>query len=88
MWLGALSWTKEASVRHNNDNAPNGISKRGVNIFVHNKWRLFIKNFGFFQNNIMVWVRLKNLPKGDIGLTNVYAPNNPWEHHTLWKEMF
>jgi hypothetical protein len=35
----------------------------------------------------MVWVRLNNLPKGDIGLTNVYAPNNPWEHYTLWNKM-
>ncbi len=56
MWLGALSQTKEAFVTYNNDNAPNGINKRGVSIFVHNKWNFFIKNFGFFQNNIMVWL--------------------------------
>jgi hypothetical protein len=87
MWLGALSWTKKISARHNNDNALNGIGKRGANIFVHNKWNFCIKKIGFFQNYRMVSVKLKNLPKRDIGLTNVYAPNNPWEHCTLWNKM-
>ncbi len=83
MWLGVVSQTKKTFVGYNNDNALNGIGKRGVSIFVHNKWNFFIKKFGFFQNNRKVWVKLKNLPKGDIGLTNVYAPNNPWKHCTL-----
>lgn len=57
MWLGALSWTKKNSTRHNNDNALNGIGKRGVSIFVYNKWNFFIKKIGFFQNYRMVLVK-------------------------------
>jgi hypothetical protein len=54
----------------------NGASREGVSIFVHNKWKNFIKDFGFLQDNQMVWVKVENLPRGDIGLTNVYAPND------------
>lgn len=38
MWLGTLSQTKKAFVGYNNDNAPNGIGKSGVSIFVHNNF--------------------------------------------------
>ncbi len=54
----------------------NGDGRKGVNIFVHNKWKNFIKDFGFFQNNWMVWVKMENLPREDIGLTYVYDPND------------
>jgi hypothetical protein len=87
MWLGALNYTKKAFVGYNNDNALMELVKEELALLFIINGIFFIKNFGFFQNNIMVWVRLKNLPKGDIGLTNVYDPNNPWEHCTLWNKM-
>jgi hypothetical protein len=41
----------EAYIGYNNDNAPNGVGRRRVSIFNHNKWKFLINDFGFFQDN-------------------------------------
>ncbi len=37
--------------------------------------------------NSIHWTRLRVLLGGDLGVANVYAPNNPRDHCCLWDEM-
>jgi hypothetical protein len=42
---------------------------------------------GTLMKNKVQWVILKGLPSGDLGVTNIYAPNTPKEQCFLWAEM-
>jgi len=43
------------------------------------EWKLMV--------NRIHWTRLRRLLGGDLGVANVYAPNNPKDHCCLWDEM-
>ncbi len=42
---------------------------------------------GFVMENKVLWVTLRELLGGDIGVANIYAPNIPKEWCFLWAEM-
>jgi endonuclease/exonuclease/phosphatase family metal-dependent hydrolase len=33
------------------------------------------------------WIMLQELPGGDLGICNIYAPNNPQERCQLWEAL-
>ncbi len=43
------------------------------------KWKLMV--------NRIRWTKLRRLLGGDLGVANVYAPNNLKDHCCLWDEM-
>ncbi len=43
------------------------------------EWKLMV--------NRIHWTRLRRLLGGDLGVANVYAPNNPKDRYCLWDEM-
>lgn len=79
-------WTLEAEAGYN-INGREGAGKGGISTIVHNKLAPSVSSHGSIFRNRAFWIRLSGLSGGDLGILNVYAPNDPRIRTALWQEL-
>jgi exonuclease III len=79
------SWFTEATLGYSN--IDDGASKGGVYILVSEKMCTKVVEDGQLGDNQVQWIRLHGLPSSDLGIANVYTPNDPKDQCFLWVEM-
>ena len=78
--------TLEADIGSNVDGQV-GAGKGGVCTIFHENLAPLVSDSGSFLRNRAFWVRLKGLPGGDLGILNLYAPNDSQGRIALWHEL-
>lgn len=79
-------WTQEADIGYN-VNGLEGAGKGGISTILKGNLALRVSSQGTILRNRAFWIRLSGLPGGDLGILNIYAPNDPRERTTLWQEL-
>ncbi len=51
------------------------------------KWESTVVEYKTIGGNKVHMLRLNGLPCGNLGILNIYAPNNPIDHCNLWELM-
>jgi exonuclease III len=87
LWKGVGCWSQDASDGYNHLPGELGAGKGGVAILLGPKWRNSIKQARNIYHNRVQWLILEGLAGGDVGIANVYAPNNPVDRRDLWLHM-
>ena len=64
-----------------------GAGRGGICSILHEKLAPLVSGHGSILNNRAFWFRLKWLPGGDLGILNLYAPNDTRERTLLWQEL-
>lgn len=77
VWRDANFFGEEANVAYNNIADGIGIGSGGICIWISPYIQHMICETGYIQSGRAQWVRLSDLPGGDMTLLNVYAPNSP-----------
>jgi hypothetical protein len=80
-------WIKEVKDEYNCE-ANENEAKKGMCIFLHNKWSIQIKDSSYLMKNKILWFQLTNIPNENIRFINVYASNDPKGRSILWNENF
>lgn len=79
-------WTLEAEAGYNT-NGREGAGRGGICTILHSKLAPLVSSHGSLFRNRASWIRLSGLPGGDLGILNVYAPNDPRDRTALWQEL-
>ena len=79
-------WVSEADPGYNVD-GQEGAGKGGICTLLHEKLAPLVSSYGSILHNRAFWFRLKGLPGGDLGILNIYAPNDSRERTLLWQEL-
>lgn len=87
LWPQASSWALEASVGYNNDPSGPGAGKGGLITLVGPKYAHMITSSGSILENRAHWIILDGLPGGQVGIVNIYAPNDSFSRCNLWDAM-
>jgi hypothetical protein len=80
-------WIRKVKDEYNCEANENG-AKKGMCIFLHNKWSNQIKYSSYFMKNKIMWFQLTNIPCENIRYIYVCTPNDPKEKSILWNENF
>ena len=56
----------------------------GAAFFIHQKWKYQIGSSSSSFKDRVIWIVLKGIPGGDLGILNIYAPNDQHERKELW----
>jgi hypothetical protein len=83
IWRSASFWGLEANPGHSPDEDEAGCG--GVATFLIPQWTRLISSIGSLFDNRVHCVILAGLPSGDLGITNIYAPNFSSQRCALWK---
>jgi hypothetical protein len=51
------------------------------------KWENIVVEYKTIGGNQVHMLKLNGLPCGNLGIFNIYAPNNPIDHCNLWEMM-
>ncbi len=54
---------------------------------VANKWAKFIVAKGSIAKNKILWVQFDGIPRGKLGVGNIYALNESRDRCRLWEDM-
>lgn len=87
LWRGSQSFVLEALVGYGHDPSDPGAGCGGVITLINPKWASHIGATGSLMENRLHWVILKGLPGGDVGIANIYAPNESSARCQLWEKM-
>lgn len=79
-------WVLEAEPGYNVD-GHEGAGKGGICTILHEKLAPSVSGHGTILQNRAFWFKLKGLPGGDLGIVNLYAPNDSRERTLLWQEL-
>jgi exonuclease III len=82
LWPQATCFGCEATVGNQVE-----AGRGGLYMLISPKIRHLIHSQGVIGANLAQWVVLKGLPRGDVAIANVYAPNSAHDRMTLWQEM-
>jgi exonuclease III len=77
----------EAEPRYNHTRNDQGAGCGGRAILLASKWSNTIAESGSCFQGQALWVILKDLPGGNIGILNVYSPNDQNERKQFWNEL-
>jgi hypothetical protein len=56
-------------------------------MMVANKWAKFIVAKGSIAKNKILWVQFDGIPRGKLGVGNIYALNESRDRCRLWEDM-
>ncbi|KAG0605467.1 hypothetical protein M758_9G061900 [Ceratodon purpureus] len=87
LWRRALCFSLAASDGYGHGPDDPGAGCGGVMTLLHPRWHQHIGASGSILNNRAHWLILKGLPGGDIGLVNLYAPNDSPTRCLLWETL-
>jgi hypothetical protein len=87
IWAQVQCKFLHASPGYINEKRRVGISKGGVCMVVTNKWAKFIVVKGSIAKNRILWVQFDGIPRGKLGVGNIYAPNEFRDRCRLWEDM-
>jgi exonuclease III len=76
IWCGAEFFGGEASPGYGHASDAAGVGCDGVATFLAFQWARIVSQSGTLHYNRIHWFVLSGLPGGDVGVTNVYAPND------------
>lgn len=79
-------WTLDAEAGYNVDGSE-GAGRGGICTLLKENLAPLVSNHGTILHNRAFWFRLSGLPGGDVGVLNLYAPNNPRERIAIWQEL-
>lgn len=79
-------WTQEADQGYN-INGSVGAGRGGICTFFHGKLAPLVTTQGTILGNRAFWIHLRGLPGGDLGILNIYAPNDSRARTALWQEL-
>lgn len=79
-------WTMEADLGYNIDGQA-GAGRGGICTLLHGNLAARVSEHGSILQNRAFWLRLTGLPGGDLGVLNLYAPNNTRDRVVLWQEL-
>ena len=68
-------WTLDADVGYNID-GQEGAGKGGICTILKENLAPHVSSHGIILRNRAFWIRLSGLPGGDLGILNLYAPND------------
>jgi hypothetical protein len=76
LWPRSKGWILE--IDHNyNTNGLEGAGRGGICTLPHENLALLVADHGTIFQNRAIWLKLSGLPMGDLGILNLYAPNDP-----------
>ncbi len=64
-----------------------GLRQKGNYILMYHKWEKFVIEYKTLGHNKVQVLRMKGLPWGELGIINIYAPNNLLEKNNMWELM-
>jgi exonuclease III len=83
----AIYLHSDAEPGYNHAQGTNGAGCGGSAILIANKWEKAIASSGSCFKGRALWVILTNLPGGDLGILNIYSPNDQHDRIMLWQEL-
>lgn len=83
----AAAWVAQASDGNNNLAGTEGAGRGGLATFVTPRLAANVSRSGTIMDNRAHWIILTSLPRGDIGIANIYAQNNTLDRCQLWEQM-
>ena len=86
LFLKRTSWTLDAKIGYNVDRQE-WAGKGRICTILHESLAPRVSSHGTILCNRAFWIRLKGLPGGDLGILNLYAPNDSRDRITLWQEL-
>ena len=81
---GYASWVLEAAPGERSWLNSNAAGKGGVGILPNSKYAKLVTEHGALYDNQVVWIKMKGVEGGNIGVTYVYMPNIPTDRRHLW----
>ena len=79
-------WIQKADQGYN-INGSEGAGRGGICTFLNNKLTPLVTDQGNILGNKAFWICLQGLPGGDLGILNIYAPNESRARIVLWQEL-
>ena len=80
-------WSLEAFQGYNNGVVDLGASCCRIVILLATKWSKMVSETSLVLNNHTQFTVLYGLPRGDLDLINIYAPNESIERVLLWESL-
>jgi exonuclease III len=77
----------EAGPAFNNQPTKPGAGVEGTTILIAPKWQNALIASGSLYRGRILWINFSGIPGGDIGLINIYAPNDQMEHKIIWQNL-
>jgi hypothetical protein len=71
----------------NHAQGANGAGCGGLAILLASKWANTVASSGSCYNGRALWVILKDIPGGELGILNIYGPNDQNDMKLLWQEI-
>jgi hypothetical protein len=87
MWRDAKFFGQEANVAYKNTADSIGAGSGGICMWISPHIQDMIRETGYIRSGRAQWIRLSSLPRRDLALLNVYAPNSSPKRCKLWAEL-
>lgn len=87
MWPQAGFYAVDASPAYGHAAEDPGAGSGGICMWIAPSIKHLVQSFGQSRSGRAQWLRLSGVPRGDISVLNVYAPNFPNERRALWDEL-
>lgn len=87
LWRQAKAFGLEASVGYGHNPLGAGAGCGGLITMLHPRWTRMVSANGALLENRAQWFILHGLPGGDLGVANIYAPNDSPSRCVLWETM-
>ena len=87
VWKDVSFYRCEATVAYNYASTDNGAGKEGIWMFIISKLSHLVHSSSIIGINLAQWIFFKELPRGDLAILNIYAPNEVGARVQLWEEL-
>jgi len=87
LWSQAKTWSMATSVRYNNDSLGQGASRGGLIKLVSPKLASMVTLTGTVMENRAQWTVFSGFLGRDVGIVNIYAPNESYSRSQLWDSL-
>lgn len=85
VWKNATTFFTEATPGYTTDGISAG--KGGVASLISPRWAKFVSSSGSMCDGRFHWFIMSNIPGGDLGFINLYAPHIPHPRKVMWETM-
>jgi exonuclease III len=83
LWRNAMAIGTEASPGYGHNPGDARVGCGGIVTLLAPQWSKLVSQIGTIHNNKVHWFILAGLPKSDVGIANVYAPNDSTSCYAL-----
>jgi hypothetical protein len=77
----------EAEAGYNHLQGDQGAGRGGTALVLASKWYQVISSSGSLYHGRVLWIVLKGIPGGDLGIANIYSLNDCRQRSEMWHEI-